>query len=103
METGAARRLNEELGFQTGIEKIFDFVYRSEVENNLVEYEFDHVFSGVYEGEMKLNPEEVEAVRYSSMSEIEEELKKNPEHFTTWFRIAFPRIREWRESLIPDR
>jgi isopentenyl-diphosphate delta-isomerase len=56
VEAGAARRLKEELGFQTGIEKIFDFVYRSEVENNLVEHEFDHVFSGVYEGEMKLNP-----------------------------------------------
>ena len=96
VEVGAARRLNEELGFQTGIEKIFDFVYRSEVENNLVEHEFDHVFSGVYEGEMKLNAEEVEAVRYVGMAEIEEELKLHPEHFTTWFRIAFPKIKSWK-------
>ena len=94
VETGAARRLHEELGFQSGIEKILDFVYRSEVENHLVEHEFDHLFSGVYEGEMKLNPEEVEAIRYLSMAEIEEELQLHPEYFTTWFRIAFPRIKK---------
>jgi isopentenyl-diphosphate Delta-isomerase len=61
-----------------------------------VEHEFDHVFSGVYQGEMKLNPEEVEAVRYMSLPEIEEELRLHPEHFTTWFRIAFPKIKSWR-------
>ena len=97
VEDAALRRLKEELGFQTPVDKIFDFIYRSEVENNLVEHEFDHVFAGSYEGEMKLNPEEVEAVRYVNMKEVEEELTLTPEHFTTWFRIAFPRIKEWWE------
>jgi isopentenyl-diphosphate Delta-isomerase len=93
--TAAARRLKEELGFTASLEKIFDFIYRSEVENNLVEHEFDHVFTGIYEGEIIMNPEEVEAVRYVSMDEIKEELKLHPERFTIWFRIAFPRIIEW--------
>lgn len=106
VKDGATRRLKEELGIQTELEKIFDFVYRSEVENNLVEHEFDHVFAGTYEGEMALNPAEVEAVRFVSMAETEEELNLNPGHFTSWFRIAFPRIKSWRENLgsrIADR
>ena len=94
VEVAAARRLKEELGFTTGLKKIFDFIYRSEVENNLVEHEFDHVFTGFYEDEIIPNPEEVETIRYVGMEEIEEELKLHPERFTTWFRIAFPRIKE---------
>ena len=39
----ASRRLKEELGFETSIEKIFDFVYKAEFENGLTEYEFDHI------------------------------------------------------------
>src|SRR5690348_1838378 len=42
----ALRRLSEELGFTTSLEKIFDFIYRSEFENGLTEHEFDHVFVG---------------------------------------------------------
>jgi isopentenyl-diphosphate Delta-isomerase len=91
----ALRRLKEELGFETPVEKIFDFVYRSPVENGLIEHEFDHVFAGEYEGEVILNPDEVAACRYTPMDEIEEELKTQPEKFSTWLYIVFPRIKEW--------
>ena len=52
-EDAADRRLKEELGFETPLEKIFDFVYKAEFDNGLTEYEFDHVFAGEYEGEIK--------------------------------------------------
>src|ERR1700728_4574124 len=42
----AMRRLYEELGFTAELKKIFDFTYRSEFENGLTEFEFDHVFVG---------------------------------------------------------
>jgi isopentenyl-diphosphate delta-isomerase len=42
----AALRLNEELGFNTDIEKLFDFIYQASFDNGLTEYEFDHVFAG---------------------------------------------------------
>jgi isopentenyl-diphosphate delta-isomerase len=41
----AQRRLNEEMGFTAPLEKIFDFIYKAEFDNGLVEYEFDHVFA----------------------------------------------------------
>ena len=39
-------RLKEELGFETELEKVFDFIYKAEFDNGLAEYEFDHVFTG---------------------------------------------------------
>ncbi|MEI9946718.1 MAG: isopentenyl-diphosphate Delta-isomerase [Chitinophagaceae bacterium] len=55
----AERRLKEEMGFDTPIEKVFDFVYRAEFENGLTEHEFDHVYAGEYNGEINFNKEEV--------------------------------------------
>ncbi len=91
----AERRLAEELGFTTPLRKIFSFTYKAEVENHLVEHEYDHVFTGEYEGEIKLNREEVMDYAYHSMEDIKTLLKQAPHRFTTWFRIAFPQIEAW--------
>src|SRR3954470_13284590 len=50
IESAAHRRLYEEMGFQTPLKKIFDFTYKADFRNGLTEYEFDHVFTGYYEG-----------------------------------------------------
>jgi isopentenyl-diphosphate delta-isomerase len=93
--TGALRRLQEELGFTTELEKVFDFVYKSAFDNGLTEYEFDHVFVGYYEGEMSPDPREVSQVSYLSMEDIEEAMRENPGQFTAWFHIAMPMIKNW--------
>src|ERR1700709_2281116 len=46
----AERRLKEEMGFELSLQKLFDFIYKSEFDNGLTEYEFDHVFGGSYNG-----------------------------------------------------
>jgi len=91
----ATRRLREELGFSAPLEDIFSFTYRAEVENGLVEHEFDHVFAGVYEGPIDANPQEVEAHAYEEMETIGRGLRDEPGRYTTWFRLAFPRIESW--------
>lgn len=95
VEEAAERRLVEELGFTTNLEKAFSFTYKAEVENNLIEHEFDHVFTGEYEGEIRINKEEVAAVAYHGMEEIKKLLEDRPAFFTSWFRIAFPQIECW--------
>lgn len=95
VEDAAERRLNEELGFTIPLKKIFAFTYKAEVENNLIEHEYDHVFAGEYEGEIKPNREEVAAHAYHSMEEIGYLLEERPSSFTAWFRIAFPQIESW--------
>jgi isopentenyl-diphosphate delta-isomerase len=91
----AGRRLKEEMGIETKVEKIFDFVYRTEFDNGLIEHEFDHVLAGVYEGPVELNRDEVMDYCYKAVSEISESLKTHPAKYTEWFRLAFPKVEEW--------
>lgn len=91
----ATRRLKEELGFTTSIEKIFDFVYKAEFENGLTEYEFDHVFAGEYNGGINFNKEEIMELSFESISSIKESMLQAPEQYTIWFHMALPRVEEW--------
>lgn len=84
---GALRRVNEELGIQVEISEKFSFIYKADVGGGLWEHELDHVFIGNYNGNFNLNKDEVEEVRYISMEKLDEEMSKNPENFTEWFKI----------------
>src|SRR5687768_1222605 len=62
--SAAARRLHEELGFSTPLRKAFTFTYRSDFENGLTEHEIDHVFTGIFDGEVFPNESEVKNYTY---------------------------------------
>jgi len=92
------RRLREELGMDTGLTELFQFVYRTKFREDLYEYELDHVFLGSYEGEPVCNPEEIEELRWVSLPALKEELVQHPGHFSSWFIIAAPRVMAWAEQ-----
>jgi isopentenyl-diphosphate delta-isomerase len=94
----AERRLNEELGFTTPLEKVFSFTYKVDFENGLTEHEFDHVFTGDYDGEIKANSSEVKDYCYKTLEEISLSLESHPQKFTPWFKIAFPEIRKIKKQ-----
>ncbi|HUR65987.1 MAG TPA: isopentenyl-diphosphate Delta-isomerase [Chitinophagaceae bacterium] len=96
----AKRRLKEELGFETGIEKIFDLTYKTDFNNGLKEHEFDHVFAGYYDGGVNFDPAEVMAISYQSLEEISHSLRSAPELYSVWFRLIFPRIMSWSSDKI---
>jgi len=91
----AERRLAEELGFHTELSEIFSFTYHASVENNLIEHEFDHVFAGEYGAIIYPNPHEVADYTYVTMEQIRQNMERHPEKFTSWFKIAFPKIEKW--------
>ncbi len=91
----AKRRLKEEMGFVTDLKKAFDFTYKSEFDNGLTEYEFDHVFIGEYDGLIHADHNEVKDHCYKSMHDIRESLISHPAKYTTWFHIAFPMLEKW--------
>jgi isopentenyl-diphosphate delta-isomerase len=99
----AKRRLGEEMGIGVKLEKLFDFVYKAQLENGLTEHEFDHVLVGNYDGPVIFNTEEVLDVCYKSMQDISESLAANPEKYTSWFQLAFPRIDEWWKKKYENR
>ena len=91
----AQKRLQEEMGFTTRLEKIFDFMYRVDFNNGLTEYEFDHVFAGEYEGEIGHNKDEVMDYCYKSLRDVRHSLQEHPQKFSKWLQLAFPKIEEW--------
>ena len=96
----AHRRMNEEMGFDCDFEEAFSFVYKAELDNNLTEHEFDHVFIGTSDATPQINPDEVADTRYADIQQIRAEMNQHPESFTIWFRIAFDRVEAYfRENL----
>ncbi len=93
---GAKRRLKEELGIETEITPKFHFIYKADVGQNLWEHELDHVFTGDFNGAVKMNPDEVSEVRYVTMQYLENEMETHPENFTEWFKII---LKEYKEHL----
>ena len=90
VEEAAGRRLKEEMGIDVKIEKIFDFIYKTEFDNGLTEFEFDHVYTGTYNGNLQPDKQEVKDYCFRSVADIEEDLKNRPEKYTSWFKIALP-------------
>lgn len=95
----AQRRLKEELGFTTPLTKAFDFIYKTRFDNGLTEYELDHVFIGEYDGPVFPVPEEVADYRFISLDQVANQLQTHPENYTSWFHIAFPKVKTWQ---MPD-
>jgi isopentenyl-diphosphate delta-isomerase len=98
LENAVARRLMEEMGITAKVSKAFDFIYQAELPDNLNEYEFDHVFIGNYDADVRPNHLEVANFVYQSIEEVEANLQSYPEKYTVWFKIAFPKVVAWYQS-----
>lgn len=86
-EDCAHRRLKEELGFDTSLEEKFKFVYEADYDGEWGEHEYDAVFTGVFEGEVKPNPDEVADYKWIGIGELKRDLLENSKLYTPWFRI----------------
>lgn len=91
LQEAVDRRLVEEMGFACELKEIFSFVYKTEFDNNLMEHEFDHVFVGFYDGEVDINEDEVEDIKWVNLDELKEDMRTNPHLYTVWFKILMDR------------
>lgn len=92
------RRLSEEMGFETGLQELFHFIYKAPFDNGLTEHEFDHVMIGRYNGEPKINTEEVEAWKWMAIEDVKSDMQNHPEIYTVWFRIIFDEFYHYLEE-----
>lgn len=88
----ANRRLVEEMGINCQLREIFSFIYKESLDNDLTEYELDHVFVGVTDELPEINKDEVLEWKAISFSELNSNINSNPEMFTVWFRKLYPQI-----------
>lgn len=86
----ATRRLKEEMGIECELKTAYTFLYKADVGQGLIEHELDHVLIGTFDGiNIPFNNEEVQAVKYTSIQELEKEIALHPDQFTKWFLITF--------------
>ena len=85
----ANRRLIEEMGIKTNLRKVFDFIYKAELDNELTENEFDHVYYGVYDEDNTINTEEADDFKWIDMETLNNDIALNGQNYTVWFKIAF--------------
>jgi isopentenyl-diphosphate Delta-isomerase len=98
-DAAAQRRLYEELGFNTPLQKAFDFIYKAAFDNGLTEYEFDHVFTGMYDGAIAPSTAEVQDYCYKTMDDIKLSIASHPHKYTAWFKIVFPKLESFMAGL----
>lgn len=92
LEEGALQRLQYEMGLVCSIQKLFSFIYHAPVENDLIEYEFDHVFVGYTDATPLPNPAEVQHFRWITPASLKIEIEDAPEAFTYWFKSALDQV-----------
>jgi isopentenyl-diphosphate delta-isomerase len=88
----AHRRLQEEMGFDCELQELFSFVYQAQLDNDLTEYEFDHVFVGYCDRKPVLNPEEAEDWKWIDLKTLQADIQQYPESYTYWLRDCCDRF-----------
>lgn len=86
--TAARRRLREELNFECELRPAFEFIYRAEFTNELIEHEYDHVFVGEFEGVVMPNEAEVENWKWTTLDELRRDMSMRPDDYTYWLKAA---------------
>lgn len=92
VEHAVHRRLQEELGFDCELTPIESFIYKLPISNGLTEHEYLHRYSGIYDGDMHVNPEEVSDIRWITKENLDTETKEYPKHFTPWFLLMLQKF-----------
>lgn len=92
IQMSAESRLKYEMGLQCKLRFLYSFIYKTEVENSLIENEYDHVFIGFSDDEPNINKDEVKDYKWVGLNKILEDINLNPEIYTYWFSAALPKV-----------
>lgn len=87
MEEATHRRLKHEMGIDLITQFTYKFIYQVPLDNNLIEYEYDHVYTGTFDGIPAVNPDEVEDWKFVDVQQLRQAIQDNPEQYTHWFKL----------------
>jgi isopentenyl-diphosphate delta-isomerase len=94
IEVAAVRRLQDELDVKASLEFVYKFTYQAKFEALGSEHELCHVFLGTLNGQAMRNETEIEALRFVSAHQLEQEFALTPDLFTPWFKMEWRRLNE---------
>ena len=88
-QQAASRRAVQELDAKVAdLKDVFSFVYFAPQGDN-AENEFCRVLIGDFDGKITPNHDEMMAVRWARVSEVEADLRGHPGSYTPWFKLSF--------------
>jgi len=92
IKDAANRRLFEEMRMSCDLKIKTNFIYKTPFENGLTEHELDYVLIGSTNQNPIINKEEVASYKWLSVSDIKKGIVSNPNHYTSWFKIALDKV-----------
>jgi len=95
IDSAANRRLMEEMGMSCVMVKAFDFIYKAQLDQDMVEHEFDHVFFGTTEESPVINEAGVGDWKWMPLYDVYIDVQLNPARYTEWFKIALPNVMKY--------
>jgi isopentenyl-diphosphate Delta-isomerase len=87
MEVATRRKLKQEMGIDLMPKYAYKFIYQTNMGGGLIEHEYDHVFTGIFDGEPIINTHEVEDWKFISPDLLRIDIRKNPQNYTYWFKL----------------
>jgi len=87
-EQAAKRKGIQELGATFGpLRDVYSFVYFAP-QGNYAENEFCRLLVAEFDGKVKPNQDEIMAVKWTTVKELGGDLKKSPDAYTPWLKLA---------------
>jgi isopentenyl-diphosphate delta-isomerase len=93
MDTAIDRRLSQELGMSSHFHHLFTFQYQAKYLEIGSENEVCWVFAGLCDQPPQPNIHEINAVRWIAPDGLDREFVTQPDIFTPWFAMEWPRVR----------
>jgi len=87
IEQAGKRKLMQEMGFSCDLSFSHKFLYKVQLDNDLIEYEWDYILIGYYDGVPSINASEAQAWKSASVKSIQQDAIKNPDLYTCWFKL----------------
>lgn len=87
MTDATSRKLKQEMGITTSVEFAFKFIYKTDLDKDLIEHECDYVYIGTFNGTPNINHDEVEDWKFVDLKSLQHDIKKNPDAYTVWFKL----------------
>lgn len=100
----AHRRSQEEMWFDANLFKITEFVYKAPVPPWLTEYEYLHLYFGIYEGQkITPNPDEVAAWERVSFEDMDRRVQEKDVTLAPWTQVTWRKCSDMFEEFYQEK
>lgn len=91
----ANRRMAEEMGISCSLKRIFSFIYKEKLDDEITEHEYDHVFIGMSDSDPVINTDEVVDWKRISFDDLHADIVSNPDSYTFWFKEIYQKVNSY--------